>query len=525
MITFEMLLKMPTLKPLDVVAGQDGLNREISVISVMDAPDSYKWLKGGEFILTSAYLSGGDSKFLELDLINLIEANSSSLGIKKDRYLKEIPPNIVLLANKYQFPVIEIPYHFRWSDIIAVYYELLHSITENTYAIVEPEQIEQIYSAGRKSAVQLMDRLTEIYKMPMAVVLNDKKIQADNNLPGAKLICGALENTILFPENMSDEVLSVGKYFMSVYFIPFYRQGYMEYLAIMSQNKGFFKEIHKLFRVLANLGEHENIKVNDNAQIYRKFMLNIISGKTTPEEIIYFENYRGAEKKIYTGILIIHSTEVTAVYHKILDTLKNPRLIKKGSTSSYIVNDESKHEAVVMLEFHAKDNNDDSQNEWQRIFFEDMEYCMYELHKGSISVGRFYLRLEDALSSYSEAKEAYAIGKIVWDERYCYLYSILSVYSALNNTNREKIDISYIEILEHNENGFSFDGLSTLEAYIECDSQKKTAEKLFIHENTLRYRMQKIGDFLHLDLNDPIVINSLITQIKLYKLIRIDIQH
>jgi len=426
MITFDMLLKTPALETLTVIAGQDGLGHEVRVISVMDAPDSYKWLRGGEFILTSAYLFGGDARFLELNLMNLIEAGSSGLGIKKNRYLRKIPENIISIANQYRFPIIEIPYDFGWSDIINVFYELLYGLTENTHTAIGSEQMEKPYDMDHLN----MDHLNMDH-------LNLDHLNADH-LNAKHFIC-------------------------------------------------------------------------------QKFIRDLISGNITPNEIHEFEKSRGSDKKPYTGVLLIHySTDAITVYRKLLETTNKARVAKKGRANSYIVDNAEEHEAAVMLELHV--NDDDALNEWQHVFHEDLEYRIYGLLGDYVSVGRLYPRLEDVLTSYREAKEAYAIGRALWNDRRCYPYSMLSVYSMLQNADPSRIDFSYIEALGNQQIGASLDGISTLEAYIECGSHKEAAERLYIHENTLRYRMQKITDYLHLDLDDPIVTQSLITQIKLWKL-------
>ena len=77
-----------------------------------------------------------------------------------------------------------------------------------------------------------------------------------------------------------------------------------------------------------------------------------------------------------------------------------------------------------------------------------------------------------------------------------------------------------MHLLENHQAGFSFDGIQTLEAFIERGGYKKAAADLYIHENTLRYRIQKIGDLLHADLEDPMVVHGLITQVKLWKLLK-----
>ena len=47
------------------------------------------------------------------------------------------------------------------------------------------------------------------------------------------------------------------------------------------------------------------------------------------------------------------------------------------------------------------------------------------------------------------------------------------------------------------------DLLPTLETYLEAPSVGEAAELLFIHRNTLSYRLERIEKLLQVDLNDP----------------------
>ena len=45
--------------------------------------------------------------------------------------------------------------------------------------------------------------------------------------------------------------------------------------------------------------------------------------------------------------------------------------------------------------------------------------------------------------------------------------------------------------------------MDTLEAYLECNGNAQDAsERLFIHRNTMRYRLDKIKHLLNMDLSD-----------------------
>jgi purine catabolism regulator len=403
MITVEMLLQAPALKGLKVVAGENGLQRQIRVVSVMDAPDSYKWLKGGEFIMTTGYLGGGNEHFLELDLLNLVKADSSALGIKKGRHLRKIPENLIALANQQQFPLIEIPYAFGWSEIIAVFYELLYSIAD-----------------GWSKTLILPDSPTIAPPLPRQVLL------------------------------------------------------------------------------------------------YEKLLLALTSGTLSPDKIRYFAKLRRCNATTYTGVLLIRAHDTINVYQRLVEMLSRSYIIKIGKANSFYYECTAEDDAVVILELQAKD--DDSSHEWLRMLFEEMEYCLLDSPDSFIAASRLSPRLDDIVSCYQEAREAYAIGRALWHDRHCFLYSLLSVYCVLQNANPQDIDCHCIDFLDKQQDGLSFDGIISLETYIETGSFRKAAAKLFIHENSLRYRIHRIAELLHLDLNDPVIAHSLITQIKLWRL-------
>lgn len=63
--------------------------------------------------------------------------------------------------------------------------------------------------------------------------------------------------------------------------------------------------------------------------------------------------------------------------------------------------------------------------------------------------------------------------------------------------------------------------LNTLMVYLSCDcSAKQTAEKMFLHSNTLHYRLRKIESFLHRDLKKSEDLFEVMLAIKIYTYIQ-----
>ena len=521
MITLEKLLTMPALRDMKLLASRSGLNKEVRAVSVMDAPDSYKWLRGGELLLTSGYLLGNDPDLLAYLINKLVEAGSSALAIKQGRFMSTIPEYVLQFAERHQFPIIEIPNRFVWSDIIAVFYELFYGIPENSHIQIDPEHVEQICEAGRFGPIALMDKLTELFRVPLAVLLDNKQILADNRLPGAALIESALINSPALPECLGNEVMRVDKYYLTVCLIPFAHHGHKEYMAVMSQSLNFIIEIKKLFHFVESLLEKETSVADRQGAVYRKIILDLMADRLSREELNGLEQFRGVAEKRYNGILIIKSGDTRQTYFQLNKFFKSPLLESLGKVSAHMAENAANQEAVVMLELYIKEKDEaDVCIQWQSSLFEKMEYYMQEKNEGYVSMGRFSNSVWDIQTSYREARSALAIGRLLWEDRRCFLNAMVSVYSILHQYGLSYLDLAYMHRLDNHQGGLSFDGIKTLEAYIECGGFKKASAKLYIHENTLRYRIQKIGDFLYLNLADPIITQSLLTQVKLWKLVK-----
>ncbi|MDV4151417.1 PucR family transcriptional regulator ligand-binding domain-containing protein [Clostridium sp. AL.422] len=137
-ISIENLLKLDILKGSTVLAGNIGLNNKITKVNVMEVPDIIDWVSEGEFLITTAYSIRDNVQILEELIPKLKEKGVSGLGIKVGRYIKELPENIFQLANTINFPIIEVPLSVSHTDIISSI--LTQVINEQTTLLLEVER-------------------------------------------------------------------------------------------------------------------------------------------------------------------------------------------------------------------------------------------------------------------------------------------------------------------------------------------------------------------------------------------------
>jgi carbohydrate diacid regulator len=99
--------------------------------------------------------------------------------------------------------------------------------------------------------------------------------------------------------------------------------------------------------------------------------------------------------------------------------------------------------------------------------------------------------LLDMKSSFYYAKKAIEIGQKLQPEKCFYHYEEYQLEISLSQlTSSKEMFHFYHRLIEHDKNG---ELIKTLEIYIEESGElNKVAQRLFIHRNTLRYRLERI---------------------------------
>lgn len=122
-------------------------------------------------------------------------------------------------------------------------------------------------------------------------------------------------------------------------------------------------------------------------------------------------------------------------------------------------------------------------------------------------IGMAYEYIEDFKKSFQEAKNTLAISKILSTKERVYFYENLGIYSLIAQISNGKFLDEFVENkigkLIKADQMQEGELCETLESYLDhnCNANA-TAESLYIHRNTMRYRLDKIKKILEDDLND-----------------------
>ena len=158
-ITVADCLKLPALRDATLVAGAGGINRPVSSVTVMEYPDipalNDDLVVGNELIL-SGLIAIRDDVQSQCDLLHCIHSLGAAglvlyyVGV----YIKELSPQLLATAEELDFPIIAMPLgrmDFRYSDVITEVVErvIIDQKQETYYASEMVKRISQLPEQNR----------------------------------------------------------------------------------------------------------------------------------------------------------------------------------------------------------------------------------------------------------------------------------------------------------------------------------------------------------------------------------------
>ncbi|MCR4391863.1 MAG: PucR family transcriptional regulator ligand-binding domain-containing protein [Candidatus Acetothermia bacterium] len=101
-----------------VLAGEGGLDRVVESVNVMEVPDILEWVRPGELLVTTLYPLRDNPEALAELVPQLAAKGLVGLAITPGSYVDRIPPEMIEVADRLDFPLIELPPKVSFIDII-----------------------------------------------------------------------------------------------------------------------------------------------------------------------------------------------------------------------------------------------------------------------------------------------------------------------------------------------------------------------------------------------------------------------
>lgn len=527
-VTIGEALKTKFFTGYHLIAGEKGLDREIQAVSLFDAPDGYKWVKGKEFMLSSGYLFKDNVELFREAILFLYKQNSTCIAVKKDRYLGEVPKEIIDLCNELGFPLINVPNNVAWIDII----NAVNSIVMNRYIthIIDRKNADKLVLRSdnfHKKIEKTIICLSEELKYPISIVdiLEKEVFTYPKEQPFLKdNISFSKEDDFSF--NYQKEILCDK---LNIYrikniedsnkcpfvIIPIVIKGVTVSKLIVWEHSGKI-DYYDLFvlrlsyTLLLEVYEQIYLMNSFERRFYDDLIRALINGELDSKQnlikaISNIQDFKLNIENNFICVCIKQDGGNPSFYNdreKISTTfLLN---IPKDKSIFGILDDNT-----IILLYDVKGYNKDVIKNVKKDFESIFKEIKNNFPDREIKLGIGDM-VEDICSikkSYVGSLKAVDIGSYIYTDGEMITFEDLGPFGLLRLESIQRKDFgnNFSHISPLLEEPDSDELISTLKVYLESESNCNiAAKKLFIHSNTVRYRIGKIQQICNIDLEDPI---------------------
>ena len=515
-ITLRKFLQDYRNKGLILVAGSEGIDCLVSRVTVLDAPDGPSWLRGGEFVLTSTFQFNNDSNRLCAFCEQLINFKASGFGLKMGRYLTKVPQFLIDLCDRNNFPLVIIPYSLVWTDVISVFYELNYNLErEEKYSTLKSKLVGQIRVSSMQGLEWVGKKIYSFFDAPMLfldqswkqIICFGTKMEQENM---QKAIPEFMKNG---PDSRNRKLFD-GKYYICCHCL-LERFG-AKYVLFSSDSMNILGELRDILIDADVVKEEDKLTLDSEDDLISQALPILATGGQ-----ITLKRFEDLEQRIrqtggYYCVLYIGNCRTQHIVEELKDTIRGLEF----DIRTFAVYNLDQKMALVLLRFRKEQKHYRATMELRQIMSRISEYLSDVEITESLFVSNIYDSYKKIEQSYMEAKLTSQYSRYMWpSRRLCYFEEIFPYYLMMNSD----ISPTYLDGLQKLESeaeNSNFDCIQTLEAYLRFGNFKQAAQELFIHENTLRYRIKKIGEMIYEDFDDIATRQNYVVRMNLWKLSR-----
>ena len=509
------ILTLDTFNGSKLISGSLGLNSRVKNTTFIDAPDGYYWCKKGDFILTTGYpfINENLEKDLRRLIDNLVAKEVTAIGLKIGRYIPYIPEGIISYADEVNLPIISLPNNIPWADMIV---SVITHINQKN--MIELEKTHNVYEKFQDYLNQnikvntIPDFLTSIIEYDVSVHFNnfnklynsrdvvftreeaeefvDRKFD-EKNEPIQKTRYNGKECTVKWISSSSKlegVIIIWGKGFL----IDAWRRAAIEQAAAIISF-----EIERLRSFMLTFQQFRNKFIED--LISKKMEFNVMVRKAKELEWKINDSYSLVLIEIGNGTENNYIKKMR-IKEKVVEVLNRDFI--KFSTEILIGFDDKNQLVLFLSEKHSKK---DSLMKIKQILSD------LNLKKVFIGIGQKH-DVTSIKESYKEAKLALQVlmnteNKSKLKDVKIQYFDELRVDRIIHSHNPQeeikKLFDQYLTGVYEHDRARDTDLILTLRTFIDNNTNyEKTSKELFVHKNTVRYRINIVEKIIKLDLKD-----------------------
>lgn len=526
-MTVRELLEREEFRFLKLINKEGNLNRMIITVESTETPDVASFLPRNTLLLTTAMAFQDDTEGLCSFIRSLNEIKCAGLAVKLGRFLHKIDQRVIDLADEMGFPLIQIPME---STLGAVYQKILSCIWNN-----ENENLLNALNIQKKFSMLLLqgapmknmlNNLGMILEKPVAIVDLFGDIYEDGYKCSkrerelARTTCMRIQEEV---GRLSDSVCYMDEVCISEQICVFPIKGigrithYLcvlrtdsipgEMLALMIEEVlliigiYFYKKLYLIYNEVRMREEFLHILLN-------KFEKEVWTAR---QILIMGERYGFEASNDYSLILARISdmdgkifqagsfTPKEEQYLLIYSWLKG-RIKKQYGKKVLFLPGSVDWEYIMVLQGECR-NMKDMVNDIHREVKQKFNIHM------KFSFSNNTERLEELRRLYQEAIEAFRGREESDEDTFIYTYrpkNIIELLKTVPGGQIRELCLYTLKELAYPADEMTEELKKTLRTYLDCRcSVSKTADLMFLHRNTIKYRIKRCEEILQGDFSNP----------------------
>jgi purine catabolism regulator len=532
------ILNVDLLAGAEVIAGEIGMDNEITSVNVMEVPDIVDWVRPGELLLTTAYSLADDIEAFNTLLPLFSERGVCGMGIKVKRYINELPESVLQTANQLGFPIIKIPQDVSYGDLMKEIFSYI--IGEQTRLLGQINQFNNqiknvmLKRGGMKEFAELISQMVACPVMISDLVYKSNVFHAEDKKWRAileRVVPAASSNTNIQVDPGLTEIRTtsdlidgelVRRFSIPIYF----EENLYGYIYIWDIDHCIEKS--DLFVIesatsLITLHIVNRLTVTQRENVHRANFMELLQSDNpeSQDRAILDAEYYGFNPFDYHQFVVLRldyldkNRSVSLRSRRIQETslLLTGILshVQRKASTRYIY--ATKTNGIHFLLEFDQNLSAETRNKLTRRFVYTLldiardlnvaEYCY-------IGIGLAYPGYNKLSQSLHEAQQAVRIlqtARKKSSQRYNFfeemgvgrLFGAPEIREDMLNYSDEVLQ-PFVNYDEQNDSKL----LETVRVYFEHGGNlRKISEVLYIHYNTIVYRINRIRDTLKIDLKDP----------------------
>lgn len=484
-----------------ILAGEGGLKNRCWHMVVLETPEGIEWLTGGEFLLTSGFAFKDNPEALNTVIARAHKMGVAAIAVKEKRYLHNVPQGMLDKANYYNLPLISLPREAIYTDKIAAFYEALFYI-KNEYLIQAKNLDERLLNLvfDKKRADEVVVGLSGLTNASIAVY--DAAFFEVSSCLIKQEHKEVLENAIkvdLYSEmqkiNKNYGIELNGKTYYVNYFLM-QSSGAATYMNVVSDMEiGILQENAirygcLIFSLKVKKEEQQSLKEIKIKRSLTELILNNANLKVDFYNSIEYD-YSWNVKKNAIGLII--SSEYTKNVAD-CNEAQNMKLYLYNIINrifdrmEYLIT-ERQNSIIVFFGIDQIGDVDQMLNTI-KLYLKKYESDHIRITYG---VSRMFKSIRDIPLMYNDCMVTTMFDKRNEITYYDSLDTVKLIYPLRDDKQLLEYYRKTIEVLADYDEKYGGELIRTLNCFFKCNMNKKdTANSLFIHVETLRYRLNKI---------------------------------